>query len=582
MDNADIAKVFFELADLMEFLDVAAFKVRAFRSAAQAIENLPEPCFEMVRKGTLDDVPRIGEGIVRRVVELTETGTLAELEQLRKQAPAGLAEIMRVDGMGPRSTGLVWRELGVSTVDELEAAAKAQRLRGLPRFGARKEEKLLAAIAAYRRATGRYKLTQAYPHAEALVRQLRKLPEVLKIEACGTIRRRRDTVGDIDLLVASGHEHAARIAEAFVRLPEVRDVLAHGETKCSVHLKDGIQVDLRIVPPESWGAALHYFTGSKEHNIAIRSLAVRRGLKINEYGIFAEDDRRVGGEEEREVFAAVGLPFIEPELRENRGEIEAAAEGRLPHLVEERDIRGDLHVHTDETDGQAPLERMVEEARRLGREYLAITDHSQALSMALGLDPARLRAQGRRIDALNDALGGRPYVLRGIEADILADGSVDLGNDVLRELDWVVASVHSMFGLPRAEQTRRIVRALESGVVDCLGHPTGRLIGQREPYAVDLEAVLQAARRVGAAVELNAFPDRLDLWDVYLRMAKEMGVPVVISTDSHAPLHMLHMRYGVWTARRGWLEPGDIANTLPLREFRARFAHHHRQLAPAK
>ncbi|MDP2313052.1 MAG: DNA polymerase/3'-5' exonuclease PolX [Pseudomonadota bacterium] len=581
MDNADIAKVFFELADLMEFHQVVDFKVRAFRSAAQIIENLPEPCTDMLREGTLAEVPRIGEGIVRRVAELCRTGTLAELEELRKRAPAGLAEILRIDGMGPRSTELVWHELGITTVDELEAAAKAQRLRGLPRFGAKKEEKLLAAIAAHRRASGRYKLTQAYPHAEALVRQLRKLPEVLRIEACGTIRRRRDTVGDIDLLVATRQEHAVAVAERFVHLPEVRDVVAHGETKCTVHLKDGIQVDLRIVPPESWGAALHYFTGSKEHNIAIRGLAVRRGLKINEYGIFGEDDQRLGGEEEREIFAAVGLPYIEPELRENRGEIEAAAEGRLPHLVEERDIRGDLHMHTNETDGQATLEAMVAEARRLGREYVAITDHSQALSMALGLDPTRLRAQGRQIDALNDKLGGRPHVLRGIEADILADGSVDLGPEVLRELDWVVASVHSMFGLPRAEQTRRIVRALESGVVDCLGHPTGRLIGQREPYAVDLEAVLDAARRVGAAVELNAFPDRLDLWDVHLRMAQQMGVPVVISTDSHAPFHMLHMRYGVWTARRGWLEPKDVANTLPLRELRARFAHHHRQLAHA-
>lgn len=581
MDNADIAKVFFELADLMEFLQVQDFKVRAFRVAAQVIENLPEPCIDMVRKGSLAEVPRIGEGIVRRVVELTETGTLAELEELRKKAPSGLAEILRIDGMGPRSTELVWRELGISTVDELEAAAKAQRLRGLPRFGAKKEEKLLAAIAAYRRAVGRYKLTQAYPHAEALVGQLRKLPEVLQVEPCGTIRRRRDTVGDVDLLVAAAPENAARIAEAFVHLPEVRDVLAHGETKCSVHLRDGIQVDLRIVPPESWGAALHYFTGSKEHNIAIRTLAVRLGLKINEYGIFADDDRRVGGREEREVFDAVGLPYIVPELRENRGEIQAAADGRLPHLIEERDIRGDLHMHTKETDGQATLARMVEEAGRLGREYVAITDHSQALAMALGLDAGRLRAQGRQIDALNDKLGGRPFVLRGIEADILPDGSVDLGNEVLRELDWVVASVHSMFGLPRVEQTRRIVRALESGVVDCLGHPTGRLIGQREPYAVDLEAVLEAALRVGAAVELNAFPDRLDLWDAYLRLAKELRVPVVISTDSHAPFHMLHMRYGVWTARRGWLEPGDVANTLPLREFRERFAHHHKQLVSA-
>jgi DNA polymerase (family 10) len=584
MDNADIAKVFFELADLMEFQQVADFKVRAFRAAAQAIENLPEPCVEMMRAGTLTEVPRIGAGVVRRIDELVRTGTLAELGELRRQAPPGLAELMRVDGMGPRSAELVWRELGIATIDQLEAAARAGQLRDLPRFGAKKEQKLLTAIAAWRRASGRYKLTQAYPHAEAFVHQLQALPEVLRITPCGTIRRRRDTVGDIDLLIAARPEDAAHIADVFVHLPEVGEVLAQGDTRSSVRLRDGIHVDLRVVPPECWGAALHYFTGSKDHNIAIRSLAVRRNLKISEYGIFDVDDRRVGGEEERDVFAAVGLPYIEPELRENRGEIEAAAAGQLPHLIEERHVRGDLHMHTNETDGQAPLERMVEEARRLGREYIAITDHSQALAMARGLDPTRLRAQGRQIDALNERLGGYPTILRGIEADILADGSVDLGPDVLRELDWVVGSVHSMFGLPREEQTRRIVRALESGVVDVLGHPTGRLIGQREPYAVDLEVILAAARRVGAAVELNAFPDRLDLCDVHVRLAKQMGVPVVISTDSHAPYHMLHVRYGVWTARRGWLEPGDVANTLPLAEFRARFAHHHerRVMMPAK
>jgi DNA polymerase (family 10) len=576
-DNADVAAVLFEIADLMEFRGDPEFKVRAFRSAAQAVENLPEACTEMLRKGTLTDVPRLGKGVARRVEELCATGHLAELEELRKTAPSGLVEMMRIDGMGPRSAKLVWHELGISTVETLEAAAKAGQLRALPRFGAKKEQKLLHAIASHRRAASRYKLTQAHPHADALVRKLRRLAEVRDIAACGSIRRRCDTIGDIDLLVAARRSASAQIAEAFVGLPEVGEVIARGETKTSVRLKDGIQVDLRIVAPGSWGAALAYFTGSKAHVIAIRTLAQKRKLKISEYGIFDENDRCVGGRKESEVFAAVGLPFIDPELRENRGEIEAAENGHLPHLIEERDIRGDLHMHTNETDGHAPLERMVAQARGLGREYIAITDHSQALAMALGLDEKRLREQGRKIYALNEKSGGEPFVLRGIEADILPDGSVDLGNDVLRGLDWVVASVHSMLGLPRAEQTRRIVRALESGVVDCLGHPTGRLINQREPYDVDLEAVLAACKRVGAAVELNAFPDRLDLCDVHVRLAKEMGVPVVISTDSHAPLHMLHMRYGVWTARRGWLEPSDVANTLSFGELRERFRHHHAQ-----
>jgi DNA polymerase (family X) len=519
-DNADLAAVLFEIADLMELRGDPEFKVRAFRSAAQAVENLPEPCVEMLRKGTLTEVPRLGKGIARRVQELCETGHLTELEELRKTAPSGLIAMMRIDGMGPKSAKLVWQELGISTVEALEAAAQAGQLRGLPRFGAKKEQKLLHAIASHRRAASRYKLTQAHPHADSLVTRLRRLPEVRDVAACGSIRRRCDTIGDIDLLVAAPMTASARIAETFVELPEVGEVIARGETKTSVRLKDGIQVDLRIVPPGSWGAALAYFTGSKAHVIAIRTLAQKRKLKISEYGVFDESDRCIGGEREPEVFAAVGLPFI-------------------------------------------------------GREYIAITDHSQALAMALGLDEKRLREQGRQIYALNQKSGGEPFVLRGIEADILPDGSVDLGNDVLRSLDWVVASVHSMLNLPRAEQTCRIVRALESGVVDCVGHPTGRLINQREPYDVDIEAVLAACKRVGAAVELNAFPDRLDLCDIHVRLAKEMGVPVVISTDSHAPLHMLHMRYGVWTARRGWLEPADVANTLPFGQFRERFRHHH-------
>jgi DNA polymerase (family 10) len=336
-----------------------------------------------------------------------------------------------------------------------------------------------------------------------------------------------------------------------------------------------MQVDVRVVAPESWGAALHYFTGSKEHNVAMRGLAIGRGLKINEYGVWDTEERRVGGAEEAEVFAAVGLPWITPELRENRGEIEAAKTGHLPNLVEVEQVRGDLHMHTVETDGRATLEEMIEAAHKAGREYIAITDHSQALAMARGMDAERLRAQGRQIRALNEKLSGKPLVLRGIEADILPDGSVDLGNEVLRELDWVVASVHSQFGLPREEQTRRIVRALESGVVDVLGHPTGRMIGRRPPYEIDLEVILAAAKRVGAAVEVNAYPDRLDLDDAHVRMAREAGVPLIISTDSHATTHLSMIHWGVSQARRGWAEAKDVANTLPASEFLAKFAHHH-------
>lgn len=579
MNNAEIASVFYQLADLLELGNEPAFRVRAFRTAARSIENLAEPCAERLRDGTLTDVPGIGEGCARRVAELLESGHLVELDKLLRKTPRGLTDIMRVEGMGPKSAELVWEKLGIRSVDELERAARAGKLHDLPRFGEKKEQKVLSGIRAYRRATSRWKLSQAYPHAETLVEELRKLPEVLRVEPCGTIRRRRDTVGDIDILVAARPAHATAVAAAFASLPEVREVIARGETKVSVVLRAGIHADLRIVDVASWGAALHYFTGSKEHNIAMRTLALKRHLKLNEYGIFDERGRRVGGADEREVFRAVGLPFIEPVLRENRGELEAAAAGQLPKLVRLEQIRGDLHMHTKATDGKSSLDEMVEAAAALGYEYIAITDHSPALAMTRGLDPARLAEQGRKIRALNEARGGQPHVLRGIEVDILPDGTLDLPLDVLRDLDWVVASVHSKLDLPRAEQTRRIVRALESGVVDCLGHPTGRLIGEREPYEIDLEAILTAARSTGAAVEINAFPDRLDLCDTYARLAKDMRVPVVISTDSHATTHLHNLSFGVDTARRGWLERGDVANTLPFQRLMARFAAHH---APAR
>jgi DNA polymerase (family 10) len=574
MNNAEIATAFYELADLLELADEPAFRVRAFRTAARSIENLAEPCPERLRDGTLTDVAGIGEGCARRISELLHTGHLAELEKLRKKTPRGLSEIMHVEGMGPKSAELVWERLGIHNVDELEAAARAGKLHDLPRFGEKKEQKVLHAIDAYRRTTSRWKLSQAYPHADTLVAELRKVHGVLRVEPCGTIRRRRDTVGDIDILVAARPRDAATVAAAFATLPEVREVVARGGTKVSVVLRAGIHADLRIVDADSWGAALHYFTGSKEHNIAVRTLALRKKLKLklNEYGVFDERGKRVAGATEEEVFAAVGLPWIDPVLRENRGELEAAAAGQLPKLVTRDQIRGDLHMHTRATDGRSSLEEMVDAARALGYEYIAITDHSPSLAMTRGLDPARLAEQGRKIRALGC---GDLHVLRGIEVDILPDGTLDLDDDVLRELDWVVASVHSKFDLPRAAQTRRIMRALERGVVDCLGHPTGRLIGEREPYDVDLEEVLKAARRTGAAVELNAFPDRLDLCDTHARLAKEVGVPVVISTDSHATTHLHNMSFGVDTARRGWLERRDVANTLPFQRFRDRFALHH-------
>ena len=577
LSNAQLAQVLFELADLLEIDRAPAYTLRAFRNAGRAIESLAEPAAALLERGTLTDVPGIGQGVARRVGELLQTGELAQLVELRKKFPRGLAEMMHIDGLGPKGAEQVHAALGIGTLDELEAAAKEGRLRGLPRFGERKEARVLAGIESYRKNARRLTLTKAWPVAEQLLAQVAALPGVVRAELCGSLRRRKETLGDLDVLVEASDEHALAITHAFVTLPGVREVLGEGPTRASVKLHDGLQADLRVVPPASWGAALHYFTGSKEHNIEMRRRALERGWKLSEYGVFDADGRSLGGREEAEVFALLGLPEIPPELREGRGELEAALAGTLPKLLEPGELRGDLHSHTSETDGKSTLEEMVAGAAAIGLEYLAITDHSQALSFANGLTPERLRLQGRQIAALNDRYGGKPRILRGIEADILADGSVDLGPEVLRELDWVVGSVHSLFRLSKQEQTERVVRAIESGLIDVLGHPTGRLLGEREPYEIDLQAVFEAARRTGTAVELNAFPQRLDLNDENLRLAKQAGVSIVLSTDSHAVKHLGQTRHGVFTARRGWLTAADVVNTLPVHELLARFAHHHQR-----
>jgi DNA polymerase (family 10) len=570
LTNADVARALHDLADALEMTGEkdAAFKVRALRSGARIVDALAEPAAALLAGNRLRAVKGIGEGIARRVAELVSTGALAELEALRQSTPGALLEIARVEGIGPKTAQLIHAELGITTLDELEAAARRQALRGLPRLGARREEQILAAIARARADAGRMRLDKAEKEALPLVEALRRTPGVTRAEVAGSLRRQKDTVGDVDILVVA-EGPADPVMEAFASQPTVAVTLARGPTKLSVKTRAGLQVDVRVVPPESFGAALHYFTGSKEHNIRIRALGVRRGLLINEYGVFDErgGGARLGGADENDVFAAVGLPFIPPELREDRGEIEAGLAGQLPALLTLGDLRGDLHMHTTETDGRSSLEEMVLAAAELGREYVAITDHSQALKVANGLDAERLAAQGRHIDALNERLGGRPRVLRGIEADILLDGSIDLGPAVLGTLDWVIGSVHSHFDLPRAEQTRRVIAAIESGSIDVLGHPTGRLIGKRSPYELDLDAVVAAAARCGVALECNAYPDRMDLDDTGCRLARERGALVVIDTDSHAATHLVGLAGGLRPARRGGLEARHVLNTRPLAEL---------------
>ncbi len=564
MENAEVAKIFAELADLMELTGGNPYKVRAYRQAAQVIDTLPAPVSELWRKGELTAISSIGERIASRIGRLLETGSLADRDELASRVPPGVVELLSVEGVGPKTVAAAWGALGVTDLDALEHACRSGRLSGLPRVGERRAQAILKAIQRYRaRRSTRVPLHRAVLYADSICAKLRKVPGVQRAVAAGSVRRRKETVGDLDVLVAA--TDPAPPMRAFCDLAEVAAVLARGPTKATVRLRVGLQVDLRVLPPESFGAALHYFTGSKQHNIAIRTRAVHRGIKLSEYGVFDREGRRLSGAREEDVFEAVGLPWIPPELREGAGEIEAAEAGRLPHLVEEGDVLGDLHVHSKaSSDGRATLEELVEAAGRLGRRYLAITDHSR--SRPLGLDEEALAAQREQIAALRDRIS-EPRLLAGVEVDILSDGSLDLPVGALAGADWVVASIHADFTQPPERMTDRIARALRSGVVDVLGHPSGRRIGHRDPYDFDLEAVLEVAREAGVALEVNAMPDRLDLNDRACRLAKEAGVPVAISTDAHVTAHLSNIRNGVWVARRGWLEAKDVVNTRPLEEL---------------
>jgi DNA polymerase (family 10) len=569
LENAEIARVLAEIADLLELGGGNAFKVRAYRRAAQAIDVHPGSLAELWREGRLAEVPGVGAHIAAKIGELVETGVCREHARLSAEVPPGVLEMLRLEGVGPKTVDVLWRALGIADVAALEEACRSGRALDAPRMGPTRARAVLAAIERHRARGGRTPLHRALGHAEPMLERLRAVPGVFRAEAAGSLRRRKETVGDLDLLVAA--DDAAPVMRAFRQLSGVTAVLAEGPTKASARMRSGMQVDLRVVAPGSFGAALHYFTGSKDHNIAIRTRALKRGLKISEYGVFDRGGRQVGGATEQDVFRAVGLPFIPPELREAAGEIEAAEAGRLPRLVEESDLLGDLHVHSRaSSDGRSSLEQIAAAARELGRRYVAVTDHSR--SRPLGLDEARLREHTSAIRALDDRLHGRPHLLAGIEVDVLPTGALDLPGEALAALDWVVAGVHSRLADPAPRMTDRIVRALRSGVVHALAHPTGREIGTRDASALDLDRVLAAAREEGVALEVNAMPERLDLTDVGCRAAKAAGVPVVISTDAHAAAQLANLRYGVWVARRGWLEARDVLNTLPLAELLRRVA----------
>jgi DNA polymerase (family 10) len=574
VDNIAVARALEDLADLQELSGIAVFKVRAFRSAARAIEGLPSNITDLLRDGKLSEVRGVGDGVARRIKELVASGKLAEAEELREKLPPGLVDLMNLPGVGLKTAQQVWKERAITTVDELEAAAKAGKLRDLPRFGQKREEKLIVAIEAWRKrasAPKRRPMAEAMLLAEALVERVRLLPGVLACEFAGSLRRRAETIGDLDVLVAAAPEHTLAIMDAFATAPEVVEILAKGDTKTSVVLEGGMQADLRVVPKDAWGAAMQYFTGSKDHNVAMRTIAVKKKLKVSEYGVFDANGAKIAGEDEASVYAAIGLRWMPPELRENRGEIEASIKDTLPTLVELGDLRGDLHMHTTETDGKSTLEQMAAAARDAGRSYVAITDHSETLTFVRGMSRERLRAQRKKIRQVEESLDGTIRLFAGLEADILGDGKLDV-EDELGELDWVVGSVHTHFAMTREEMTKRVVRAIESGKMDCLGHPTGRQLGWRDPYPIDMEAVLQALARMGAAVELNSSPTRLDADEHTLRMARDLGVPVVLNSDAHGVRELSYLRYGIGIARRAWLSAKHVLNTRSandLQEWRA-------------
>ncbi len=570
MENREIARLLAETADLMEIAAEDPFRIRSYRNAASSIDSYPERVIDILRnpERKITEIPGVGKGIAGAIEELVARGSFERRDQLLTKYPPTALELLKIQGLGPKTIALLWEHYRVSTIDDLERLCQEQKLRLLPRLGAKLEEKVLRSICSYRQRAGRFLINFADAVANELTEYLRDTPGVEQVTAAGSLRRGRETVGDLDLLV-TGPEPGP-VIDRFLAHPSAGEVLGKGGNKASAKFGlQNIQVDVRALTKGTYGASLQYFTGSKDHNIALRARCLRMGLTLSEYGLVRlEDGIKVAGETEEEVYAALGLPWIPPELRENQGEIDCAAEGRLPRLIEHGAIRGELHAHTLESDGRVSLEEMAAAARERGYEYLAITDHSKALAMANGLDEARAVAFAKHVRDINASGALGIHVLSGIECDIHRDGTMDLAWDALAELDFVIASVHSYMNLEGPEMTDRLLRALECPHVRMLGHPTGRLLLVREPYPFDFDRVADEAARRNVWLEINAAPERLDLYDALLRTAKAHRAKFGIATDAHHPKHLAYMRYGVTMARRGWLEPPDVVNTLPLKQFR--------------
>ena len=572
MDNKAIANIFYETADLMEVRADDPFRIRSYRRAAEAIEGLDQQLAAIWEdEKALLAIPGIGKGMAANIRELFRDGKLTAHEELLQKYRPSMLELLKIQGLGPKTIALIWDAFQICDVDGVAKLAQEGKLRALPRLSEKSEQKILKAIESYRQITGRFHVDAADAIAQKMTELLKGLPGVEKVTPAGSLRRGRETVGDLDLLVTGNcctqEEQRNKVVEQILSFPGIQEVLAKGENKVSFRLRSGMQVDVRLLPPDSFGAALQYFTGSKYHNVSLRQRALKLGYTLNEYGLVRiEDNKRVAGKTEEEIYKKLGLAFIPPELRENCGELEAAEEGKLPELISEADLQGDVHMHTVATDGKCTIEEMAEAARERGYKYMAITDHSKNLAFANGLDDKRAEAHIRKIRSAAKKIKGIT-VFAGIEVDILEDGELDLSDSVLEQMDIVIASVHTRFEQDREQMTDRLLRAISNPHVSLIGHPTGRLLLRREGYGFDWDKVFAAAAKAGVAMEHNANPERLDLRDQHLRQAKAKGVKFIINTDAHHTTHMEKMRFGILQLRRAWLAKSDVLNTLPVGEF---------------
>jgi DNA polymerase (family 10) len=565
MKNREIAKIFNDIADLMEIKDENPFKIRAYRKAALNLEALSQDLDILIRENHLTSIPGVGKDLADKIKEYISSGKINTLEELKKEVPKELLDLIKIPGLGPRKVKLLYKEMGISSVEKLEKFAKEGKLKGLPGMGEKTEENILKGIELVKKGKERIPLGIALPLAESIIEELNKINGVKKISYAGSVRRKRETIGDIDILVTSTSSN--KVMDKFISFPIVKEILVKGPTKSSIRTKDDIQIDLRVVEPDSFGAALQYFTGSKNHNIHLRTIAQKKGLKINEYGVFRErTNKKIAGRTEEEVYKVFKMEWIPPEIREDRGEIEVALMGKIPKLIEEKDIKGDLHVHSNWSDGGHPLEEIIEFAHKRGYQYMAITDHSKSLGIARGLDEKRVLKQIKEIEKIEKKYNDF-RILKGIEVDIKKDGSLDLDLDILKKLDIVIGAIHTGFKQGKKQLTDRLIKAMETGLVDFISHPTSRLIGERDGYELDWERLLKVAKKTNTGFEINAYYLRLDLDDVNSRMVKEEGLMLEIGTDAHFQDQLDMIKYGVAVARRAWLKKGDVLNTFEYKDL---------------